>query len=368
MESQAITTKKKKSRCLLMVSVMAGVIILGVMLFPQERLLLDRATKVADVRGWDCPGVMSEQPAWQEREVIGSEFRWVSESKIFFERDGKVLLYDISTHTEIPLTILNRRMKSENSGGTNLMELSPDGKWLLWTDLVGSDTAPLTAVGAYGAPRGKNMRAARLDGTGFQIVSVPAPATVIGPFTWTYDSRHWIAGGYRPLESDVLENMFQGDISAPGRVTLLPLFTLSDLYNVREIQTADSPHAPWLPYEVPGAPHRGTVLTSKPPKDMQIVEVEQSHGGGKLAWVFLYNRPAPFAQWIGKIWPRYATSHTLASVWLSNRDGSGLHELGHLLVVKDDDLREFPDSLRWLPSDKKVSFHFKGAIWTIPVE
>ena len=68
--------------------------------------------------------------------------------------------------------------------------------------------------------------------------------------------------------------------------------------------------------------------------------------------------------------PQYVAPRCEAELWLSNRDGHAMRMVGSVLIAKDKDggLVEGLDNLRWLPSDRKISFRYKDALWIVPVD
>ncbi len=337
--------RSKRLRHLIFVAGLLGIVAIGTTLLPQEPLLLDRAVKVVDVPGWWSP------------ESTACDYRWVSDTVLFTGtgewRLNNPILYDILSHRQTPLTLLQKHLQKENDMGTNDWELSPDGKWLLWTMELYSD-----------------VRAARLDGSGFQIVALPPPGNTVGLIGWEEDSHHWRAEGF-DYSSGKLTNVFGGDVSLPGKGHSLPLsageaFFHSDSVRVDKDSNCIVVRLPEAGYV---ADSKGKSVTLRPPRDRKIIDIVQSNEGNQLAWLLVSVRTPLMAKWLRLLYPRYAVPpHTYIEMWLSRLDGSDMREVGYIVAEGDADEAEQPDNLRWLPSDKKISFLYKEALWTVAAE
>ena len=59
------------------------------------------------------------------------------------------------------------------------------------------------------------------------------------------------------------------------------------------------------------------------------------------------------------------------SLWISNIDGQGFHEMGHVIMPKDkpDDAEESELSgMEWLPGNKQVAFVYRHTLYVAPVK
>ena len=59
-----------------------------------------------------------------------------------------------------------------------------------------------------------------------------------------------------------------------------------------------------------------------------------------------------------------------AGIWISNLDGSHLKLIGEMPIEKSDlqNASSEIQNLQWLPSGKKVSYIYHGALYTVPVD
>jgi hypothetical protein len=116
-------------------------------LLPKPLMLLDRAKPYRDSKG------MLE---------FGFEYSWLSDHEILFKGrrfgrpytifDDWVTRMDLRTMKEMPTAPLNKLIIKEVlelKGGPSHLNISPDGKWLLWSTLVSaySQKPPGTARG-----------------------------------------------------------------------------------------------------------------------------------------------------------------------------------------------------------------------------
>src|SRR5579872_5397589 len=116
------TMGRRGKQIMMMLAVMAAA---GALLTqrPRERLLLEQATRVADVRDWRIlyPNIT---------------YYWVSDHEVLFLRGSKYtpqrfFLRDLATGRETELMTLGHLFENSNGDPADL-RLSPDGRWLLW--------------------------------------------------------------------------------------------------------------------------------------------------------------------------------------------------------------------------------------------
>jgi hypothetical protein len=319
--------------------------ILSTTLLPQQPLLLERASKRADVCGW-----------WPRQDEF-VDYRWLSDTVLLSGtgtwRLENPFLYDIATHRKTALTRLGKLLKKDNDMGTNDWELSPDGRWLLWTMELYSD-----------------VRAARLDGSGFQITTLPPPGNAVGIIGWEQDGRHWRAEGF-DYSSEKMTNLFGGDVDTPGKRHSLPLSGdksfietkyAGDLmrdYDTNSIEV-ERPVAGRTSDTAP------TVILH-PPQGTKVEEAVQSEDRVRIAWLVVGTHTSLFSRWVHRLVPQYAASRATAELWLSRSDGRAMHELGYIPLKGDSDEAEKPHDLVWLPSGRAISFLYKDALWTLPI-
>jgi len=316
----------------------------GSALFRREPGLLERATQVADVKLWWGP------------EPVVCEYRWISDAVVFTgSGDWRLrdpFLYDIRSRQSTPLFGLRKLLEKDNDMGTQSWELSPDRKWLLWNMELFDD-----------------VHAARLDGSSFQTVSLPRPANTVGQIAWEEDSRHWRAVGFNYASRETT-NIFGGDVETPGQRRFLPVSTEKDFFEPRAPQV-DS-EGKYVKIEsnqnLSSPPHSAREVLYAP-DGTQIIAVEQSHEGGRLAWVLLSTHEAPLMHWLRRLFPhQVAPVQASAEIWVSRSNGREMHEIGRRLLSDEDEKIDPLHGLQWLPSARRLSFLYKDALWTVPTD
>jgi hypothetical protein len=323
--------------------VLLCVTISGFALSRREPLLLERATKVADVKGW-----------WPS-DNSGSEYYWVSDTVLFTGSEtwrlANPFLYDIRSRQRTPLPQLSQDLRRDSDLGTRSWTLSPDRKWLLWTMELYDD-----------------VRAARLDGSGYQVVAMPPPGNTVGKIGWEEDSRHWRAEGF-DYDSGKVTNCFGGDVEAPGHRRSFAL-TMGGSFFDKHTPEFDAKGRLVTAEGVQKAPITsqkrasiGLVLNG----GTSVIEVAPNHRGDRVAWVLRSTQEPPFTRWLRHVFPRgVRPAADTAEIWTGRLDGSERHEVGRLVFADSGDQENVPDDLQWLPSEKSLSFRYKDALWTVP--
>jgi len=325
-------------------SALACMAAVGSVQFRREPVLLERATKVADITPWWGP------------EPIVCEYRWISETVMFTGAgDGRLqapFLYDIRSHQSTPLLGLKKLLERDNDMGTQFWELSPDRKWLLWNMELYDD-----------------VHAARLDGSGFQTVSLPPPANTVGRIAWEDDSRHWRAIGFN-YDSGKTTNIFEGDVEAPGQRRALPLSTEADFFGSRAPQIdSEGKYVEVEPTQNTSSPPHSAREILYAPRDTKIIAMEQSHQGDRVAWILLSTHETPMMNWLRRVFPRKVPPvHASVEIWISRLNGQEMHEAGHLALTGKDEEFDPLHGLQWLPSDRQLSFRYENALWIVPAD
>ena len=336
--------RKKWTWRLLIATALGSAIAGGTAMLPSENLLLERANKVADVRGW-----------WVD-DFPTRDIQWVSDTVLFTGtgdwRLKQPFLYNILTRRKSPLTRLSNLLEKDNDMGTNSWELSPDKQWLLWTMELYED-----------------VRVARLDGSGFQTIALPPPGNTIGKIGWDKDSRHWKAVGFDYASSRVT-NLGEGNVRTPGKWHSLALSGEADFFDADALHVDKQSNSVAISLSDANAAtlHTRNELTLHPPKDTQIIDVVRSNGGNQLAWLLRSTRTPLLARWLHRFLPRFAPLHSSVEIRLSGLDGNDMRELGHVEVTDDLDETGELANLQWLPSDESLSFLYQGSLWTLPVK
>jgi hypothetical protein len=63
-----------------------------------------------------------------------------------------------------------------------------------------------------------------------------------------------------------------------------------------------------------------------------------------------------------------AEPQQVSAIWVSRLDGSGMHEVGHLLSGKEAEDDDPAFGLDWLPGGKRLSFGYGDALYTVPAD
>jgi hypothetical protein len=110
-----------------------------------------------------------------------------------------------------------------------------------------------------------------------------------------------------------------------------------------------------------------TLHVSAPP-GVKMEGAKVSSSGQRIAWICSQFYISPFVLWLHRWLPRISTNpQRRFGLWVSNIDGSRMHEIGHVLLAPQD---EAPTTfeLNWLPGDKRLSFVYKAALYTVPTD
>jgi len=105
--------------------------------------------------------------------------------------------------------------------------------------------------------------------------------------------------------------------------------------------------------------------------DGEVVEDQGvSPDGNRLAWVVLARGSDTIGTWLHRRIPSIKPRTWIkTAVWVSNLDGSRMHELGCISGTQktDDDSPEWV-SLKWLPGGKQLSFEYKDKLYTVAAQ
>jgi hypothetical protein len=318
-----------------------------------EPELLQRATRV------------TELPADQWTQV----YAWLSDHEIFLIRDGtKGAFYtgaagpdwqafrrDLRTGTDTPLSNLNVLLKSSRAGNPGV-NLSSDGKWMLWEawfQFVATE-------------------AARLDGSAKEIVAWPHTyydydnerrhnATY-----WIGNSHAWVEFPMLPVNDYHVLYAIVHNVDHPGyhkRIRIAPSSPLNagDIYDACVISMRQmlsvhltSPANSQVIYTTDlaagGRRRHRYVLHAEP--GTYFVEIVFSHRGDRVIWLT----------------SRSEGNKEIENLWISRLDRAGKHSLGKLILPGAHSPADRVAVLQWLPDDKRISFMYQEALWTIPTD
>ena len=105
------------------------------------------------------------------------------------------------------------------------------------------------------------------------------------------------------------------------------------------------------------------------PSYVVLVDLAFSPHGDRIAWVLMQTHPSPASALLHRILPMVKlVPKTVTGLWVSQIDGSNLHEIGHLDNPSGPNKIPPIDYVRWLPDGKKLSFVYRDALYTVPAD
>jgi len=300
-----------------------------------EPQLLGRSTQVAEVTDW-C------------NEDARPEYRWLTDTILFAvcndQNPPNPIRYDTTNHRKHNLTALNSLMTSDGPRTVSTVQLSLDGRWILWTGYLRNF-----------------VHIARLDGTGYQEVIASSPESICG-VTWL-TNHEWLVDTLSSNAHDV----YRGDIRNPGKRYRLPYMAWANFVDDSGMDPGGRFSDVVLRYKRPtGLAVRRTVHLLAP-HDTMIISEACTVDRKRIAFIVRAWRPRLFADWIGKVLPTYASGQTSIELWMGHTETNDLHRIGYLTIEPPFDAASIPLQLQWLPSETKLSFIYKGALRTITV-
>jgi hypothetical protein len=233
-----------------------------------------------------------------------------------------------------------------------LCRVSPDGKWILW----GSGQPNAFAV------------------DGKRPVWFPASISVSNGSAWLPDSRHWI--GCKVVQANTMQiniccvdrpgKYDSFDVPNPGMSELLgctrgnnSLFWQLEWTGPKSVGNINLLEIPLVPK---GRIHR---ITITPPPNHQAIlgSIALSPQGDRLAYLFTNPYTPPSWPLMRHLWHLFGIKeHQEQSLWVSDLDGSHMHEIGHVALRPGIPV---PRDLRWTPSGTKLSFIAGDSLYTV---
>jgi hypothetical protein len=340
--------------------------------------LLDRASKVADVRSWGLTTL-----SWRNGRPMGAvnTYGWISdrEAIVFLNTalptvtwmtddlatisgdppTGEPIAYDIVSRKYRRLDALSNLFKKTKGTTNRSASISPDGKRIKWKSLWNGRDA-------------SDHHVASLDGANFGSRAMDDPPEWTGDSQlyqtiWDHESDKWI--GLRMMKTKkvykasrlsktqrvVGEKAHWVDcpsLNGPGGVEDLPAVDHVTL------NTCGLENGSALESTVFRLPHRSIVAAA-----------HFSNDAGKILWVFFDNDPSPMRNWLGRFAPVLfgKANRVTTSVWISRNNRSHMHEIGEITDEGPYPALE-PSQIRWLPGGNSISFVYREALWTVPVK
>ena len=347
---------------------------------PRGTRLLDRATRVAATRGWAAAGLIEDRV----------RYFWLNDDAVLrfsgnTRKGYQAIHVAIETGQETPLPIRTRPMHTGSD--SRWIGMSPDRNWLLWTD-----------EREWGIGGDENVAAA-IDGSGRRLTWPHRGGNV----TWMQDNNRWIAltGPERknlllihrtdkPKEVRVLTpsvtkrqpwflaftpegQALALDIGAMLKKRMVHNYGAGadyvvidyaawktaatiDLFKFDVVTEEKQPDSPLISFSVPMPPGTDRVLVLPAPR------------GDRIAWLVRSPRrlSSPLLGLLSRLFPAFFEDpQPSVNLWVSRNDGTEMRNLGYL-HPKGPNL--FASPPQWTPSGKRLSFLYKGALWTVPTD
>ncbi len=310
----------------------------------EEPSLLKNATRIAPLSGTDI------------RYLNGRVYCWATKDKLLILRDKarkgnanftQICLRDVVTKKEIYLEKISKWFNKSAAGLTDVIEMSSDGKWLLWVNDVAENGYK---YGTYGC---------KLDGTKrFQLFQFQES------IAWIPDSSKWLAIDTRKkshmaiVQVRGLDGKVQSSIrfkssliDSDGLDSVMLTKQNNELYWLFLTDSNETNKVKIIKWKLGKRSAPVQTISIPFPSDTEVDPgfPQLSPDGKQIAWVADRRNNA------------YAKS-----IWISDLDGSMAREIGQLTTSLDE-TATFALGVRWVPDGKHLSFVYKNAIWTVPV-
>jgi len=316
--------------------------------------LLRKATLVARTDGWFGTRFRCTLgPLWiSDTEVLHSRFtgRYDPnrlETRYNLRRTAYVL--DTRTGRDARLPGLTRALAEMEPEIVDDEDVSPDGKWLLWSERWGR--CLLASV------KGTETRTCPEDDDGcYRWVR------------WLPDSRRWLeffgcnGRAHHVLLHDVRRPKLAQHVPVAGREdALCSIKCVLSLDRAVGIMGPDrdlglsEPNARAEVFRLgllPPTPVRKVGVVSVPRGSPRSVP-HLSPGGDRIAWEIVVRLPGSLCR---------------TEAWVCRTDGAAMRLVGSVTSVSDSDTSSPPSlRLQWLPGGRRLSFEWQDRLYTVPV-
>jgi hypothetical protein len=319
--------------------------------WPEERLLLPRAIRIADAADFD---------GWaSSKEYLQLSWPWPINAANL-PTITRCNVHTGRTHS-YPVT------KAVRDSHSRILP-SPDGRWALCWNGNGSTGDGVTAM---------NLR------TGRSLTWPAAGDTYHYENLWMADSRRWVQAttlpdGYVTLFSlDRPAERVRLSLSSPGALkwkecamtTQDRLLVYGEADETGASDPAQSPRSGWVIREYRLLPHvvRLRTLYVRPPAGQETAMPGFSPSGERIAWSCFEPTAPSRTAWLHRLFPWVpASPQARLSLWITRLDGSQAREIGHINVTPEE---QSPGLLpRWLPDGRHLSFVYNDVLYTLPAD
>ena len=309
---------------------------------PQERDLLEDAFSVGNTTLWWRTSGKWDPP----------EYEWITEDVLFSFREQEPIrephLISASTRRAAVLNGLDRKMTAVSrnrvyEAETRLWELSPDKKWILWT------------------VRGDNIvYAAKLDGRDYRKWNVAGEERQISRIRWQ-DNRNWFVE-QKNFKTNKPVSILRGDVEIQKPNSLQPAINFE---GYQDWNLSFPPRA----YQ--------TLLSSAAlPANTQIMTKHTDNARQRVALLIDCKRRPHYPLWLERLLPQsWKRERSRIELWTCKPDGTEGKYAGYiteewkpLSTIPGSSELVVPQSLRWLPDGKRISFLYKEILRIVPVD
>lgn len=371
--------KQRRRRIWLVVGALLGATLMTVWLCRPEPTLIDISRVVGPIQ-------IGNQAGNQQWKWLSDEELLVLTSDTGTEADswqGHAERWNVITGKHIRmagLTDLLNRQGTVPEGMPRLWALSPNRSWLVWVNFLGGGDVLLPA-------------SAHLDGTHWRFWRTPT--LDVGFFA---DDLHWIE---QPEEETPatqvidLQDKKKDQNYRPGApqakaifaryILLHPHFVSVELspkggsIDISTYRTEDA-QALVASQQGEGRPRNGVIPIQKGtvnlPPETNMVMAEPSPKQETILYYLQTNHINPVLSLLHRVVPTIAKAPIRTeSLWISKTDGSGFHEIGHVIVPRSQEKDiaaesnegEFA-SVEWLPGGKQVAFVYRHTLYVVPAK
>jgi len=264
---------------------------------------------------------------------------------------GQLYLYDTSTHIETFL-VNTTNIFNKGQGNSDELKMSPDGLYLLWPDSNG------TAIISMSDNIAKSIKTDAEDmswfGNTHRIVSLSAPdASSISDLN-EYDLatskvvHHWIIPANSQFSmTDSWINVYGNHIvaSSINDNSMKQLFVSNDILQSGKISFSR------IEFSLPAQASSEKAIISS--------------DGKRIAWLLSLPNEQPFLSAMKRVFPSMNLSHRTTELWVSEIANPNPHKVADVPMAGE---QSACNRFQWLPGGKKVSFIYKDALYTAPVD